>query len=60
MILLWSFYVVEPNFFPFFKWQYRAGAGAGAEIKLFWARNTGQIIWFRSAALVFLLILQFF
>ena len=29
----YSFYVVEPNCFPFFKWQYRAGAGAGAKIR---------------------------
>ena len=29
---LYSFYVVEPKNFPLFKWQYRAGDGAGAEI----------------------------
>ena len=29
----YSFYDVEPNYFPFFKWQYRAGAGAGAKIR---------------------------
>ena len=28
----YSFYFVEPKNFPFFKWQYRAGAGAGAKI----------------------------
>ena len=32
LVLLYSFYVVEPTNFPLFKWQYRAGAGAGAEI----------------------------
>ena len=36
MILLlkyrYSFYFVKPKKFPFFKWQYRAGAGAGAKI----------------------------
>ena len=36
MILLlkyrYSFYFVKPKKFPFFKWQYRAGAGAEAKI----------------------------
>ena len=26
-------YVVEPKGFPFFRWQHRAGAGAGAKIR---------------------------
>ena len=30
---MYSFYVVEPHFFSFFKWQYRAEAGAGAKIR---------------------------
>ena len=33
LLLKYSFYVVDPKNFPFFKWQYRAGAGAGAKIK---------------------------
>ena len=35
LFLYYSFYVVEPKHFPFFKWQYRvrAGAGAGAKIR---------------------------
>ena len=28
LLLYYSFYFVEPKNFPFFKWQYRAGAGA--------------------------------
>ena len=30
--VLYSFYVAEPKNFLLFKWQYRAGAGAGSEI----------------------------
>ena len=30
LLLQYSFYVVEPKFSPFYKWQYRAGAEVGA------------------------------
>ena len=30
LLLYYSFYFVEPKNFPFFKWQYMAGAGAEA------------------------------
>ena len=29
LLLQYSFYVVEPKFSPFYKWQYRAGAEVG-------------------------------
>ena len=33
ILLLHSFYILEPKYFSFLKWQYRTGARAGAKNK---------------------------
>ena len=61
MILLlkyrYSFYFVKPKKFPFFKWQYRAGAGAEAKIM---GKVEPDSNIFGSATLFFFLYFSFF